>query len=149
MKRGEVSDRCVAEIFNSLHSNEGFDKHDPLYRTPDAFEKFVVSKATLIRKFIYLRSNEDTAWMKANRFHIQHPEDPAVLAVVRDLIFSTGGQEGLPLIVSEGHPYYHGFACLYVQVISYLMGKVHGRNGLYTNHAVEAAEHRKRYDAWN
>ena len=98
---------------------------------------------------MYLMSNEDTDWMKVDKLHVQNTEDPAVLAVVRDLIFNTGDQEGLPLIVNDGHLYYHGFACLYVQVISYLMEKVHGRNGLYTCHAAEAVEYRKRYDAWN
>ena len=147
--KGAVSERYVAELFNSLHSNEGFDKHDPTYRSIEAFGKFAVSKTTLIRKFMYLMSNEDADWLKADRFHIQPPEDPGVLALVRDLIFSTGSQEGVSLIVSDGQPYYHGFACLYVQVISYLMEKIHGRNGLYTNHATEAAEYRKRYDSWN
>ena len=45
--KGAVSERYVAELFHSLHSNEGFDKHDPTYRSLDAFGKFAVSKTTL------------------------------------------------------------------------------------------------------
>jgi hypothetical protein len=129
LPEGNVSLGEVAEVFNRLHSKDGFNGQDSVFLRPDSFAPTNINPDTLVRKFMYLMEDANhRSWR--NGAGDELVDAGQVFEPVLEGILAESDCPECAADFCQGLAYdYRSLAALYVRTLLILVETMYGKEG--------------------